>query len=99
MRAVDNAITLDTLGWIYVGLGNYPAAIAELTRAIRQDDEYAWAYYHLGEAYRRSGQFSDAGDVLATGRNLARSGDEPELIAKLERSIVHGVSRRGAVTS
>ncbi|MEK6799190.1 MAG: tetratricopeptide repeat protein [Planctomycetota bacterium] len=96
VRAVDNAITLDTLGWIYVGLGNYPAAIAELTRAIRQDDEYAWAYYHLGEAYRRSGQFSDAGDVLATGRNLARSGDEPELIAKLERSIVRTGSHDAA---
>ncbi|MEK7757495.1 MAG: tetratricopeptide repeat protein, partial [Planctomycetota bacterium] len=40
----DNAFTLDTLGWIYVGLEQYPLAIAELSRAIRLDPDYALPY-------------------------------------------------------
>src|SRR3990172_12364871 len=70
----DNAFTLDTLGWIYVGLRQYPLAIAELSRAIRLDPDYAWAYYHLGEAHRRAGQFSEAADALSTARDVAATG-------------------------
>ena len=67
----DNAFALDTLGWIYVGLEQYPSAIAELSRAIQLNPDYALLYYHLGEAYRRNAQFSEAADVLKNGRVLA----------------------------
>jgi tetratricopeptide (TPR) repeat protein len=73
----DNAFTLDTLGWIYVGLKQYPLAIAELSRAIRIDPDYVWAYYHLGEAHRRGGQFDEAKDVLRSAKDVATAaGDE-----------------------
>jgi superkiller protein 3 len=72
----DNAYTLDTLGWIYVGLKQYAPAIAELSRAIRLDPDYAWAYYHLGEAHRRAGQFGEALEVLKSGREVAKGDKE-----------------------
>ncbi len=80
VRQADNAFTLDTLGWIYVGLGRYSFAVAELSRAIRLDPNYLLPYYHLGEAYRRNSQFTEAADILAQALALARgAGDESTL--------------------
>lgn len=83
----DNSFTLDTLGWIYVGLGRYPEAVAELSRAIRHDPEYAWAYYHLGEAHRRAGHFEDATSVLTSGREVAATRNETEIIEQIDRAL------------
>ena len=77
VRSVESADTLDTLGWVYVQLGEYPSAIAELSRAVQFSGAAPTIYYHLGEAYRRNRQFKDAADVLRTGRKLAEStGDQ-----------------------
>lgn len=78
----DNASTLETLGWIYVGRGEYAIAIAELSRSIRLNSTDPVAYYHLGEAYRRNRQFIEASDVLNRGR-AAVDGDGLEEVVKL----------------
>jgi tetratricopeptide (TPR) repeat protein len=83
----DTQDTLDTLGWIYVGLGEFPAAIAELSRAVRLDPGSALSYYHLGEAYRRNGQFAEAGEVLKSGGDLARTAEDSQLAARIEASL------------
>ncbi len=82
----ENSFTLDTLGWIYVGLGQYQEAIAELSHAIRRDPDYAWAYYHLGEAYRRGGQFNEAVGILDGGLDIARNAADSELVGLFEAS-------------
>ena len=56
--------TLDTLGWAYVKMGNFQEAIGELTRAVQLDEYYVPARAHLGEAYRRAGDFTSALDTL-----------------------------------
>lgn len=89
----DNSFTLDTLGWIYVGLRQYSLAIAELSRAIRLDPDYAWSYYHLGEAHRRVGQFSEATDVLSSGREAARAMDDTELRDLINESVQRTAQR------
>ena len=78
----DNASTLDTLGWIYVGRGEYTRAIAELSRSIRLNPADPVAYFHLGEAYRRNRQFIEAGDVLNRGQ-AAADGDGLDHVVKL----------------
>ncbi len=83
----DNATTLDTLGWIYVGLGDYLLAIAELGRALRLNPSDTLTYYHLGEAYRRAGHFSVAANILRSGRDLARTADNPERVARPDASL------------
>jgi len=89
----DTPGTLDTLGWIYVGLGEYALAAAELSRAIRLDPELALAYYHLGEAYRRNGRFVEAKRILREGGVLARKNDEADLAARFEVSVEKAEAR------
>jgi tetratricopeptide (TPR) repeat protein len=83
----DNAFTLDTLGWIYAGLGKHAEAVAELSRAIRHDPEYAWAYFHLGETHRRSGKLEDAKSVLTSGREVALARSETEVVTEIEKAL------------
>jgi tetratricopeptide (TPR) repeat protein len=84
---VDRAATLDTLGWIYVGLGDYEPAIAELNRAIRLEPDDALTYYHLGEAYRRDGRFDKAQTILVAGQDLARASGRDAVQADIEASL------------
>jgi len=83
----DNPYTLDTLGWIYAGLGDYGLAVAELSRAIRLNPDYALSYYHLGETYRRGGRFDEATDILSSGRHVAESGGDSEVVASIDASL------------
>lgn len=83
----DNPATLDTLGWIHVGLGEYALAIADLNRAIRLRPDDPLTYYHLGEAYRRDGRFDKAGTILTSGRDLARAAGRDALVAQIEASL------------
>lgn len=86
VSVVQTRETLDTLGWIYVGLGQYPRAIAELNNAARLDASYPLVYYHLGEAYRRHGHFERATAVLKSGSMISAQAD-PDLSTRLEESL------------
>ncbi|MBI1825102.1 MAG: tetratricopeptide repeat protein [Planctomycetes bacterium] len=83
----ENQFTLDTLGWIYVGLSKESQAVAELSRSIRVNSEYALSYYHLGEARRRLGQFSDAEAILKTGRSLSEFSKDKDLTTLFDKSL------------
>lgn len=84
---VDNPDTLDTLGWIYVGLEEYPLAIAELSRAIRLEPTATLSFYHLGEAHRRNGEFGEAANILRSGRELALTADNRDLLARFDTAL------------
>ena len=79
--------TLDTLGWIYVGVGQYSLGVAELSRAIRLNPNAALPYYHLGEAYRLNGQLSEAGRSLQKGQALARGAGDATLLDLIDSSL------------
>ncbi len=86
VRYRDVAETLDTLGWIYVLLGRYDEAAAELTRAIRLNPDSYDAYYHLGEAYRRGQRFLEAADIYHAGFNVAESQGDAIAQGKISKS-------------
>jgi tetratricopeptide (TPR) repeat protein len=92
----DNAFTLDTLGWIYVGLGRFPLAVAELSRAVRVNPDYALSYYHLGEAYRRNAQFTEAVDILKDGQELSKTLKDEALTTLIDASLARTAKRDAA---
>lgn len=83
----EHPSALDTLGWIYVGLADYSAAVAELSRSIRLNPDDPLPYFHLGEAYRRSGQMREAIDILQSGLDVARSAGQAESVTSIESAI------------
>ncbi len=93
----DNPYTLDTLGWILVHMSQYDAAVAELSRAIRQNPDYALCYYHLGEAYRRGGRFDEAAQVLEAGLMAAKAGQQADIVTSIETSLPRARARDSAL--
>lgn len=51
---------LDTLGWAYLKSGELQEAAAQFMRARTANPDYLPVVAHLGEAYRRMGEFKDA---------------------------------------
>ncbi len=64
----------DTLAWTHVKLGEYPEAIALLTKLLEKERQYVPAIYHLAEAYRRSGDLDKAKSLLEGAENLIKEG-------------------------
>lgn len=48
----DNGYIVDSLGWVYYRLGDYPRAVEELERALGLEPEDPHIHDHLGDAYR-----------------------------------------------
>jgi len=65
-------------------LQQYPAAIAELSRASRLAPGDASTLYHLGEAYRRDGQFTKATGVLQNALGIAQTQGNDRLRPRIE---------------
>ena len=63
--AIDptNPSYLDSLGWTYLKLGKTDDAIAKLEQAARLDATSATIHEHLGDAYRKKGNFEQAKDA------------------------------------
>jgi len=81
---------LDTLGWIQAGLGQLDDAVGSLTDAVQRDDQYVPARVHLGEVYRRKGNFEAATDTLVLAKKLIEESRKPSdqaLLASVEASL------------
>lgn len=55
---------LDTLGWVHYKNGNFPQAISYLQAAIKQQPDIGEFRYHLGMAYFKSGDLTNAKSEL-----------------------------------
>jgi len=51
---------LSERGWAYLQMRKYDEALADFTRAIELDDQYAWAIASRGETYRLLGKYEAA---------------------------------------
>ncbi len=49
----DNAVFLDTLGWLYYQVGDYSNAQKQLDKAAKSKPELAEVHYHLGKVYEK----------------------------------------------
>ena len=84
----DDGYIVDSLGWAYFRIGNYPEAVKKLERAIELKPEDPTINDHLGDAYWRVGRTLEAKFQWAHARDLK---PEPEELPKIEEKIKNGL--------
>ncbi len=55
-----NGAYLDTLGWIYFKMGNYPNALMYIQKAVQYRDKSAEVMEHLGDVYEKMNDLENA---------------------------------------
>jgi hypothetical protein len=71
-------------------MGDLDDAIGSLTDAVQRKDAYVAARLHLGEAYRRKGDFAAAKASLDLAKTLIEASDDAadqELLDEVEASL------------
>jgi tetratricopeptide (TPR) repeat protein len=84
----DDGYIVDSLGWAYFKLGNYPEAVKQLERAIELKPEDPTINDHLGDAYWRIGRLLEARFQWAHARDLK---PDPEELPKIEEKLKNGL--------
>jgi tetratricopeptide (TPR) repeat protein len=84
----DDGYIVDSLGWAYFKLGNYPEAVKNLERAIELKPEDPTINDHLGDGYWRIGRLLEARFQWAHARDLK---PEPEELPKIEAKLKDGL--------
>ena len=56
----ENGYIVDSLGWVYFRIGDYPRAVKELRRALQLEAEDPHIHDHLGDALRALGETDQA---------------------------------------
>jgi len=85
----DDGYIVDSLGWAYFRLGNYPEAVKQLERAIELKPEDPTINDHLGDAYWRIGRVLEARFQWAHARDLK---PDPEELPKIEEKLKNGLA-------
>jgi len=82
-RGLPNiANTADTLGWAYYYHGWYPSAVSMLQTAVKASPQDPTYHYHLGLAYQKTGDQSDAKQEFEHALQLHPSPQETGEIQK-----------------
>jgi predicted Zn-dependent protease len=71
-RTAPNPLFLDTLGWVYVKLGQANDAIRLLKPVVEKAPDEPEVNYHLGMAYHRAGDMGQAKIYLAKALDSGR---------------------------
>jgi Flp pilus assembly protein TadD len=84
----DDGYIVDSLGWAFFKIGNYPEAVKQLERAIELKPEDPTINDHLGDAYWRIGRTLEARFQWAHARDLKPDSEElPKILAKLKNGL------------
>jgi tetratricopeptide (TPR) repeat protein len=84
----DDGYIVDSLGWAYYRLGNYPEAVKQLERAIELKPEDPTINDHLGDAYWRVGRTLEAHFQWAHARDMK---PDPDELVKIEQKLKSGL--------
>lgn len=87
----DDGYIVDSLGWVLYRLERYGEAVVELERAVALKPEDPVMNDHLGDAYWAAGRQREARYQWRTALALS---PEPELKAKLQDKLEHGLVRQ-----
>ena len=84
----DDGYIVDSLGWVYYRLGNYPEAVKQLERAIELKPEDPTINDHLGDAYWRGGRTLEAHFQWAHARDMK---PDPDELVKIDQKLKSGL--------
>ncbi|MFO0408154.1 MAG: tetratricopeptide repeat protein [Labrys sp. (in: a-proteobacteria)] len=84
----DSGYIVDSLGWAYYRIGNYPEAVKHLERAVELRPNDSVINDHLGDAYWRVGRKLEA---TFQWRHALEKKPEPEEQVKIERKLKEGL--------
>jgi tetratricopeptide (TPR) repeat protein len=84
----DDGYIVDSLGWAYYKLGNYPEAVKQLERAIELKPEDPTINDHLGDAYWRVGRTLEARFQWEHARAFK---PDPDELVKIEAKLKNGL--------
>jgi tetratricopeptide (TPR) repeat protein len=84
----DDGYIVDSLGWAYFKLGNYPEAVKNLEHAIELKPEDPTINDHLGDAYWRVGRTLEAHFQWEHARDM---NPDPEDLPKIEQKLKAGL--------
>jgi tetratricopeptide (TPR) repeat protein len=88
----DSAYVLDTVGWMFVLLGEEDRSISLLTEAVKLSREpSAETYDHLGDAYWLAGQKENAARAWETASMILNSADHRQRILEGYASMAYKV--------
>jgi tetratricopeptide (TPR) repeat protein len=79
----ENGAFLDTMGWIYFNLGDYPQALEFIEKAYGLRKDSPDVIEHLGDVYDKLGRKDDAAAMWE--KALEHRKDDPGLLKKLGR--------------
>ena len=77
VRLSKRPAVVDTLAWVLVELGEHGRAIGLLSGAVQENPEFVAGLVHLGEAYRRAGDFEHAVPQLEQALKLIEKSNKP----------------------
>ena len=84
----DDGYIVNSLGWAYFRLGNYPDAVKQLERAIALKPEDPTINDHLGDAYWRVGRKLEAQFQWAHARDFKPDPEDlPKILSKIENGL------------
>ncbi len=84
----DDGYIVDSLGWAYFRLGNFPDAVTQLERAIALKPEDPTINDHLGDAYWRVGRKLEARFQWAHARDFKPDAEDlPKILSKIENGL------------
>lgn len=81
----DNSSYLDTIGWVYYKLGDYPKAKEYIYKAIEQDENNATLLDHLGDIYFKLGNEKKALKYWKSSLEIDDSNEKIQI--KIEQGI------------
>jgi len=85
----DDGYIVDSLGWAFFRIGNYPDAVKNLERAVELKPEDPTINDHLGDAYWKVGRFLEASFQWTHARDLKPDEDDLKRIeAKLKSGML-----------
>lgn len=90
--APDVAAYLDSLGWLLYQMGHYLEAVPPLCEAAKRDPGHPEVAAHLGDAYWRVGQMSEA---AVQWRHALALAEDPSLLSDNGADFLHGVGAAG----